>query len=452
MVKYIIIIILYNILKIKSNNTFSKKITNSTNLKRNLFINKKEKKNYRKKENNFLLNSQINSKLRIINEKKQSSIMKIQNNTFDNIKNSTVRLKKNLVIGAIVNYKWEVISPFFKSFEKVGFENCDCIMFVGRMSQETINKIKSCGVKVLPIPNKFTSLNVLINNYRWKIYEDFLNDNQNKYNLIFTADVRDSFFQSNIFNKYEKSKPFLGIAFENNILTQIINKNWLIKFYGLDLYESIKNEKIICSGTVWGTEDKFREFSKLMWEEIKSKVSKNIKVTDQAVINYIIYHKKIFNDCIIKSEAKEGPVMTMGLINNTDIILDSKNNIINKKNEIISVIHQYDRKKDIVRKVRNKYCNEDKNLNKSKIILKKNNNIDIKNKEDNLNNLIIFFSVSIFLIFTILNFCNNCLNKKNFKNIKKNKSWEKVVLNYKEVNNFKNLERSPFKIIKNIIK
>ena len=378
--------------------------------------------------------------------------MKIKNNTFDNIKNSTVRLKKNLVIGTIVNYKWEVISPFFNSFKKAGFENYDCIMFVGRMSQETINKIKSFGVKVLPIPNKFTSLNVVITNYRWKIYEDFLNDNQNKYNLVFTADVRDTFFQSNIFKKYEKSKPFLGIAFENNILTEIINKNWLIKFYGLDLYKSIKNEKIICAGTVWGTEDKFREFSKIIWEEIKFKVSKSIKVTDQAVMNYIIYHKKIFNDCIIKSEAKEGPVMTMGFINNTDIILDSKNNIINKKNEIISVIHQYDRKKDIVRKVRNKYCNEDKNLNKYKIILKKNNNINIKNKEDNLNNLIIFFIVSIFLIFTILIFCNNCLNKKNFKNIKKNKSWEKVVLNYKEVNNFKNLEKSPVKIIKNIIK
>ena len=94
MVKYIIIIILYNILKIKSNNTFSKKITNSTNLKRNLFINKKEKKNYRKKENNFLLNSQINSKLRIINEKKQSSIMKIQNNTFDNNEKFNSKIKK----------------------------------------------------------------------------------------------------------------------------------------------------------------------------------------------------------------------------------------------------------------------------------------------------------------------------------------------------------------------
>ena len=347
-------------------------------------------------------------KLRIISEK-NDYIIKINNNSYNDKKGN--KIKKNLLIGSIVNYNWEDVAPFFKSFEHARFENCDCVIFVGKMSQITINKIKSCGVKVLSIPNQFITLNVVINNYRWKIYEDFLNENQNKYNLIFTADVRDSFFQTDIFKIYDNSKPFLGVALENDILTQETNKNWLIDVYGLDIYESIKNQKIICSGTVWGTSDKFREFSRIMWEKLKSKWSKCFKIIDQAVMNYLIYYEKLYNDCIIKSEAKEGPVMTMGLLKDSEFILDFKNNILNNKNEIISVIHQYDRKSDIVIKVKNKYCNE-KNI--------------LWNK---LNHLIIFFGVFIFLIFVILICCCYCLNKKKLKNFK-NKFKGKVIQNY----------------------
>ena len=452
MEKYIIIIILYLILKIKSNNTFTEKIINNKNLKRNISTNTKNKINSRIYINNIPNKPQIYTKFRILNEKADSSIIKISNNISDNIKNSN-KIKKNLLIGAIVNLNWETVAPFFKSFEQARFENCECVMFVGKMSQITINKIKSCGVKVLPIPNYFISLNIRINNYRWKIYEDFLNDNKNKYNLVFTADVRDTFFQTDIFKKYENLKPFLGIAIENNILTQIINKNWLIDIYGLELYETIKNKKIICSGTVWGTYDIFREFSRIMWEKIASKWSKLLKVIDQAVMNYLIYHEKLFNDCLIKSEAKDGPVMTMYFLNDKDIILDLDDNVINNKSEKISIIHQYDRKPYIARKIRNKYYSENKKiLNESKIILYKNKTSDEENKIiwNNLNYLIILFGVSIFLIFVILFFCYY-RKKKKFKNVKNN-YFEKMTLNNREANISKNFEENPLNIIKILIK
>ena len=81
-------------------------------------------------------------------------------------------LKKNLLIGAIENYDWDTIKPFFKSFQNAGFENCDCVMFVERLSISTINNLTSCGVIVYQIPENLQ--NVKIINTRWKIYEDFL--------------------------------------------------------------------------------------------------------------------------------------------------------------------------------------------------------------------------------------------------------------------------------------
>jgi len=70
--------------------------------------------------------------------------------------------KKNLIIGAIKNYNWKVIAPFFRSYQNVGFENCDCVMYIANMAEETIEKIKSYGVIVSKIPEKYLNLSLII--------------------------------------------------------------------------------------------------------------------------------------------------------------------------------------------------------------------------------------------------------------------------------------------------
>ena len=254
---------------------------------------------------------------------------------------------KNLLIGAITNYDWNKVRVFFCSYKKVKFENCHCVMFLARMSQRAIKRIESCGVTVYSMPDKY--LDIPIINSRWKIYEDYLNVNPDKYNLVFTTDIRDSFFQLDVFKFYNSTKPFLGIAIEDGILTERINKNWLINAYGKDLYKTISNERIICSGTIWGTPDKFGEFCKAMWENVSSERLKGLRlqIIDQAICNFIIYHDKMFNDCLIKSNNIDGFVMTIGLRKRQDIILDNNNNILNGNRQVGAVIHQYDRFRDL---------------------------------------------------------------------------------------------------------
>ncbi len=122
------------------------------------------------------------------------------------------------------------------------------------------------------------------------------------------------------------------------------------------MYKTIRNERIICLGTIWGTVDKFTKFARNLREKLDSKWSVTNKVTDQAVGNFLIYHDKMFNDCLIKSDNKNGFVMTIGLTNIKNIRIDYKNNILNGKGKIAAIIHQYDRKPLIVRKVKIKYC------------------------------------------------------------------------------------------------
>ena len=266
--------------------------------------------------------------------------------------------KKNLILVAITNYNWDNIAIFFRSYLKANFENTDFVVYVHNMTENTIEKIKSCGTIVYPFPKEYEK--VVIINSRWKIYSDFLKQNKEKYNQIFTGDVRDIYFQNDLFNYYKNvNKSFLGVAIEDGFLAQDIhNRNWLINAYGEELYKTIKNERIICVGTIWGTVDKFIEFSDIMWERLSSEWSIKRKVIEQAVGNYIIYHDKMWKDSIIFSNNINGPVMTIGLTNRCFINFDSDNNILNIDGKIASVIHQYDRKEDINEIIINKYYPE----------------------------------------------------------------------------------------------
>ena len=74
--------------------------------------------------------------------------------------------------------------------------NCDCVIFIKNLKQETINKIEFFNVKTIKMQSSIKSR---IINYRWKLYEDYLRNNTGKYKFVLCIDVRDSFFQKDIF-------------------------------------------------------------------------------------------------------------------------------------------------------------------------------------------------------------------------------------------------------------
>lgn len=176
---------------------------------------------------------------------------------------------------------------------------------------------------------------------------------KNKYKLIFSADIRDTIFQKDIFKYYEENKPFLGVALEDGTINSLINKNWIIKYVGKEKHNKIKNERIICVSIIWGTYKMFLNFSEIF----RKRLLENPNSIEQGIANYMFSYEKLFNDVIIKSD-NYGPAMTIGKTDPHNIILDSQNNILNFGREIAPVVHQYDRKKNIVKKVIQKYCPE----------------------------------------------------------------------------------------------
>lgn len=156
--------------------------------------------------------------------------------------------KKNLVIGVIERYSWIIVKPFFISYIKANFKNFDCVIFYSNINDDTLNRIRSLGIITFEIPKQYNRMQ--INNVRYKIYEDYLSDKLDKYNMILHVDVRSTYFQKDVFKFYKIKKQFIGFALKNWNMTDKCSRIWIKCQYGNEMYEELKNKTIICSGTI----------------------------------------------------------------------------------------------------------------------------------------------------------------------------------------------------------
>ena len=325
----------------------------------------------------------------------------IENNNLRNLNNFG---RKNLIIGLIKGYNWSIIRTFFISLISANYQNYDLVIFVDKLSEETLNKIKLCGAIVIDIPQKNLNYHELVK-YKRKLFSDYLKENRDKYNLVFTTDVRDVIFQKDIFKYYENNnKPFISFTLEDVTLRNQVNEHWVKQFCKNDKeYERIADEQAINGGIIISNTDLFIEFCDALLETL----SKSSKIFEQGAINYLIYYKKLFSDSVIITD-NNGPIMTI-FINKKNIThLNSENYLLNYKGEIAAIIHQYDRKPEIIRIIKFKYSDDilQKYFSPDKIKEANNFNSDYQNKIKDKNRinkirkiiLFTFIIVSIFIL------------------------------------------------------
>ena len=117
-----------------------------------------------------------------INISEKSYLNKSDNNKYyhPNLNSyNLINKKKNVILGIISKYSLSTIIPYFKSYLRANFTNCDIVMFVRNVSENVTNYLKSIGVIVYKIPEIYNSICTI--NTRWKMYIDFLKENRYKY-------------------------------------------------------------------------------------------------------------------------------------------------------------------------------------------------------------------------------------------------------------------------------
>lgn len=203
------------------------------------------------------------------------------------------------------------------------------------------------------------------------MFNDYLKQYSDKYEQVLMVDIRDMIFQKDFFAIYQSQKNYVGYAAE---LLKIkdepsCNIPWLIRLIGEVETQKIWENRIICSGTIWGTVNEmisvldamtntFNKFG-VFWG------------ADQAAENYVIYNNLMKTEKLIANLADEDePIYTNALIDKNTV---TNKYILNLHGNVPAIVHQYDRHKEQVelanRLYRLKSLNYDDDYKDSKSIL-----------------------------------------------------------------------------------
>ena len=283
-----------------------------------------------------------------------------------NIYNNIYSSKKNLVMTTLINYEYDIHYRFIGTlFDNV--KNVKVVVFITKNDEKHINRIKDIypnyNIETMQIHMK----DIHIVNLRFKLYYNYLVENENIYDLIFLCDSRDVIFQKDIFthpiinNKYDL---YLFEEESNDITIDRCQFNSLyVKKSQLNINDLVKNKNILCVGTILGKHkgiiEYLNNFNYILDNEVPHH-QKNLYGVDSGINYKIIYGNLLKNINILFCSNKNFLVYTMAFPIYLNLIdyqkLLNNNNQIMYHNNICYCIHQYDRLNDVVKKqISNKY-------------------------------------------------------------------------------------------------
>ena len=265
----------------------------------------------------------------------------------------------NLVMGAAFNLNPRDIKRFVLSFRK--FNKDDDLVLI--LNHEVYQVLSDFFIKnnVTPIINEsYKIIDILPHSYRFYLYADYLKNNL-KYRSILLADVRDVIFQDNPFEELPAS--FLYLFKEDSTLKiqdEPYNSFWLKYFYGDATVELIKDNNIICCGTILGSQKQIMKIVKIINEEmlqLKQNLQLDMKQhpADQCIVNFV-YNQP--NTHFVELKSSGDIVGTIGC----SIYHVEASDKITHDNEFIyvngakpQVVHQYDRSEPILEMISKLY-------------------------------------------------------------------------------------------------
>jgi len=252
---------------------------------------------------------------------------------------------KNLILSAAIGYQWSELKIFVKSLRKISNDRVILIV-ANNINEITKKKFNHYNIEYF-VNSKKTNYGIA--QERYEIFQSILEKLEHKPERILLTDSRDVVFQSNIFNHNFK-KPINFFLEKEKILNDPRNTRWLIRTVGTKEFEKIKNKNISCSGTTLGNYDEIIKYADLMKKSLilfpyKRPLRHIIMFKkrdtgyDQGIHNYLI-HNNFFKDkeC---HENEYSKICTTAYMKKFSF--DQNKQLVNKKGEIYSIVHQYDR-------------------------------------------------------------------------------------------------------------
>ena len=269
-------------------------------------------------------------------------------------------IKKNLILGTIANYDFEVLRPFLMTLRKTGYAG-DIVFFYSNISEKTLQKLKGFGVALVPFSTVFPYLDATfskhivwpsngrritslkVHSLRFLLEYCYLTEYGDKYIYVMHTDTRDVIFQKDPFEfPIDKHLCCFTENEKMSIGDSEINARWIRTDFGDEMLVDLADKPIVCSGVTIGPVEAMLHYLQIFIDTmVKYDVPKLVGSieADQSVHNYIIHRNLVPDLMLYKNNA--GPVLTLALEDR--VYLTSDGLIRNQQGEIPAVVHQYDR-------------------------------------------------------------------------------------------------------------
>jgi len=265
----------------------------------------------------------------------------------------------NAAISLSLNFPWEYLKPYLKSFEdKV---NAD-LYFITDHTPDTIplksNKIHF--VNFFDLVKKYNIANLTPYNLKPILFYLYAKElkNTEKYKNILITDV-DVIFQNDPFEVYKQQFKDTGLVLceERHFYKDCqTNSIWYKQGYA-ETYDVVKDKKILNCGVTIGPIEQLIEYQKKVSQELGVVLARqNYFAYDQVILNHFVYATKTLNFNIL-SHLNDYIVHLSQEDEIQDLSLWIKDNIIcnPKTGNPFTIIHQFDKKKGLKEFVIKKY-------------------------------------------------------------------------------------------------
>lgn len=237
-------------------------------------------------------------------------------------------------------YTYETYKRFVGSLFDTGFSG-NVYYFIREGDEKNLQRLQD-EYKMHSIYYKICTPKFHIMTYRYCIYFDFLMKTDIDSQHIFICDSRDVLFQKNIEDyPYPKGVELYLFQEEGKTIGSCkFNSRWIV-LKDRELFKKIRGKPIICSGTTLGTRDGILQYLKVMIKNIldDDNAMKGQIYRDQCIHNYIIYTDQLSAIKTIYLTNEDNLVNTVG--HGFKGINGGK--IVNVRQEISWIVHQYDR-------------------------------------------------------------------------------------------------------------
>lgn len=253
------------------------------------------------------------------------------------------------IIAVATNYTYHIYRNFICSLYNTGYEG-ECFILI---DEKSIPETRGLRGTFIPIEKYLPdNLDIHIQNYRLKIYQDILKDYKVPGSHIFFCDFRDLLFQKNI-NDYPLGDHELYLFQEDQTIKNCGFNGSNYDRIKANVFKHIdyKDQPILCSGTILIKNNLALDFMKQYYIFIRQcldyldPATKKTLIEDQDVLNCMHYDNQIKLDTKVLTNL-DNLVNTMGYAVKPEINTATVNDqgyIVNANGEISYIGHQFDR-------------------------------------------------------------------------------------------------------------